>query len=108
MHGDVPRLSQESQLTVKTSLLLTRAVSDDARHLVDWMYVYSVGAVPREDAGERRQAAAMCTGCPVFDPCGEAAESRGESLGFGAGVDRTPAAEANASIPLAEAKVAGT
>jgi Transcription factor WhiB len=38
---------------------------------------------------ERAEAARLCIGCPVFHPCGEAAEARQETFGVWSGVDRT-------------------
>jgi Transcription factor WhiB len=42
-----------------------------------------------EDHRERAIAVKLCIGCPVFDPCGQAAEARGERFGVWAGIDRT-------------------
>jgi hypothetical protein len=39
--------------------------------------------------GERREATRLCHGCPVFTPCGAAAEARQERFGVWAGRDRT-------------------
>src|SRR5688572_15917181 len=38
----------------------------------------------------RELAVRWCSGCPVLEPCCEAAEARGERWGVWAGVDRTP------------------
>ena len=38
---------------------------------------------------ERREAVKLCRGCPVFDPCGQAAQARQERFGVWAGVDMT-------------------
>lgn len=43
-----------------------------------------------DDYDERAQAAAWCNGCPVWQECGAAAESRQERFGVWAGQDRTP------------------
>ena len=42
-----------------------------------------------ESHAERAIAAQLCAGCPVFGPCGTAAEARRERFGVWAGVDRT-------------------
>jgi hypothetical protein len=42
-----------------------------------------------EHDSERAQAALWCTGCVVFEPCGEAAAARQERFGVWASVDRT-------------------
>jgi Transcription factor WhiB len=39
--------------------------------------------------GERREATRLCQGCPVFAPCGAAADERDERHGVWGGVDRT-------------------
>jgi hypothetical protein len=39
--------------------------------------------------GERREACRLCHGCPVFAPCGAAADARDERFGVWAAVDRT-------------------
>jgi hypothetical protein len=39
---------------------------------------------------ERELAVRWCAGCPVLEPCGEAAEAVGERWGVRGGVDRTP------------------
>jgi hypothetical protein len=44
-----------------------------------------------EHEAERREAARLCGGCPVFDPCGQAAEARQEKFGVWSGLDRTRA-----------------
>jgi hypothetical protein len=38
---------------------------------------------------ERAEAAKLCRGCPVIEPCGQAATARRERWGVWAGVDRT-------------------
>jgi hypothetical protein len=43
-----------------------------------------------DDEHERAEAAKLCGGCPVFEPCGDAAEANGEKFGTWSGVDRTP------------------
>jgi hypothetical protein len=42
-----------------------------------------------EDAAARAEAARRCVGCPVYDPCGQAAEARQEKFGTWGGRDRT-------------------
>jgi hypothetical protein len=42
-----------------------------------------------DSAAERRVAAILCAGCPVFDPCGEAATARAEPFGVWGGRDFT-------------------
>jgi hypothetical protein len=42
-----------------------------------------------EDPHNRAHAAAMCSGCPVFDPCDEVGQH--QRFGTWAGVDRTRA-----------------
>jgi hypothetical protein len=42
-----------------------------------------------DDESERRIAAQLCVGCPVFGPCGQAATARRERFGVWASVDRT-------------------
>jgi hypothetical protein len=42
-----------------------------------------------EHEGERAEAAILCIGCPVIQPCGEAAQANDERWGVWAGVDRT-------------------
>ena len=42
-----------------------------------------------EDPADRRQAAAMCSGCPVFGPCDEVGQH--QRFGVWAGRDRTRA-----------------
>ena len=42
-----------------------------------------------EDHDERRQAARLCAGCPVIDPCDRAASAQRASFGTWAGRDRT-------------------
>jgi Transcription factor WhiB len=43
-----------------------------------------------ESEAERAEAAQLCSGCPVFGPCGEAAEANRERFGVWAGRDVTP------------------
>jgi hypothetical protein len=69
---------------------LTRALIDAAAaglrpHCSDvgsWMWL-------DEDPAFRREAARRCHGCPVFEPCGTAAEARQERFGVWGGRDRT-------------------
>jgi hypothetical protein len=69
---------------------LTRALRDMAargerHHCSDvgsWLWL-------SEHPAERQLAAHLCRGCPVFDPCGQAAEERDERFGVWGGVDRT-------------------
>jgi hypothetical protein len=42
-----------------------------------------------EHDGERAEAARLCTGCPVIEPCGEAAGARREKFGVWGGKDVT-------------------
>jgi hypothetical protein len=42
-----------------------------------------------EHKSDRAQAARMCAGCPVIEPCGQAAEAKDERFGVWAGCDRT-------------------
>jgi len=46
-------------------------------------------------AGDRAQAAAGCTPCPILDACQAAAESTRERFGVWAGRDRGPARKAS-------------
>jgi hypothetical protein len=39
---------------------------------------------------ERRLTVRWCAGCPVLEPCGDAAAAVGERWGVWGGVDRTP------------------
>lgn len=41
-----------------------------------------------DDTDERREAAELCGGCPVFDACGAAADELQVRFGTWAGVDR--------------------
>jgi hypothetical protein len=68
-----------------TQALITAASQGLRPHCSDagsWLWLSN-------DPADRREAAAMCTECPVFDPCGQAAEERDERFGVWAGVDRT-------------------
>ena len=42
-----------------------------------------------EHPGDRAQAVRWCRGCPVLEPCGEAAQANNERFGVWAGKDRT-------------------
>jgi hypothetical protein len=42
-----------------------------------------------ESEAERAEAAKLCAGCPVFGPCGDAAEANREQFGTWAGRDYT-------------------
>ena len=43
-----------------------------------------------DEQDERAAAATWCSGCPILEACGEAAEEKREKFGVWAGVDRTP------------------
>ena len=42
-----------------------------------------------DDQHDRAIAAQWCAGCALLDPCGDAAEERGEKWGVWSGVDRS-------------------
>jgi hypothetical protein len=43
-----------------------------------------------ESRDERTDAARLCTGCPLFDPCGQYADEISAVFGVWSGVDRSP------------------
>lgn len=47
-----------------------------------------------ENEGERRKAARLCGGCPVFDPCGQVGQF--QTFGVWAAVDKTKTKKAAA------------
>jgi Transcription factor WhiB len=51
-----------------------------------------------EFEGERREAARLCGGCPVFRPCDQAAEARQERFGVWGGRDRTRRQKGSARV----------
>jgi hypothetical protein len=66
-----------------TVALITAASQGSRPHCSDagsWLWL-------SEDPADRRQAAAMCSGCPVFDPCDEVGQH--QRFGTWAGRDRT-------------------
>ena len=68
-----------------TMALITAASQGLRPHCSDagsWLWL-------SEDAADRRQAAAMCSACPVFDPCDEVGQH--QRFGVWASVDRTRA-----------------
>jgi hypothetical protein len=70
------------QLTQALITAASRGLRPDCSDAGSWLWLCN-------DPADRRQAAAMCTDCPVFDPCGQAAEERDERFGVWGGVDRT-------------------
>jgi Transcription factor WhiB len=97
--ADVADVAQKSEDTMTASkgriasdkltrALLTAAATGVLPHCADpddaWRWL-------SEDANDRRIAAALCSGCPVIEPCGEAAKANRESFGVWSGVDRTRA-----------------
>jgi hypothetical protein len=56
-----------------------------------------------DDAADRAQAARWCTGCPVLDECGAAADEHDERFGVFGGVDRTPPPTKRKGAPAAQA-----
>jgi Transcription factor WhiB len=70
-----------------TRALITAAAAGQRPNCSDagsWLWL-------SEDPADRAEAALRCRGCPVFEPCGTAAEARQEKFGTWGGRDRTKA-----------------
>lgn len=50
-----------------------------------------------DDREDRQTAARWCTGCPVLDLCGQAADAAGERFGVWGGKDRTTPTQGQAT-----------
>jgi hypothetical protein len=58
-----------------------------------------------DNAADRAEAARLRVGCPIFNPCGQAAEARGERFGVWAGRDFTRKPHGTAGRPVSESEV---
>jgi Transcription factor WhiB len=85
-----------------TRAILEAAASGLRPHCSD---VGTGGLWLSDHEAERAEAAKLCVGCPVIEPCGQAATARRERFGVWGGVDvtRPPGRKAtrSTSIPAA-------
>ena len=68
------------QLTVALINAASQGLGPHCSDAGSWLWL-------SEDPADRRQAAAMCTGCVVFTECGEVGQH--QRFGTWAGIDRT-------------------
>lgn len=66
--------------------LVSMAARGERTHCSD---VGTAGLWLSESEGDRREAEALCIGCPVIEPCGQSAEARQERWGVWGGKDRS-------------------
>jgi hypothetical protein len=88
--------------TVQASVIVTRGLAEAERFIRALLDLAEQGLRTHcsdpashhlwlsESVTERRIAVKLCRGCPVIEPCGQAAEARRERFGVWGAIDRTP------------------